>query len=193
MFEHLAGRKPGLIDGELYRTYAVLVPYMPETGELLFQVRSRKLHQQPGEICFPGGAVEKDETPIAAALRETMEELLVSRAQVDILAPLDLLITAYGNIVHPFVANLHGYQHSFSPQEVEEVFTVPFSFFLENQPAIYQNKIVLQPADDFPYGLLGIDAYPWASSRSPVYFYEYEGRVIWGMTAKIIANLVALS
>lgn len=193
MFEHLAGRKQGLIDSDLYRRYAVLVPYLPETGELLFQVRSHKLRRQPGEICFPGGGVEGGESPLSAAVRETREELLAAEAQVEVLAPLDLLVTSYSSIVHPFLANLHGYRGAFSREEVEAVFRVPFSFFLENEPAVYHNRVTIQPAEDFPYALLGIDAYPWASASSPVLFYECGDRVIWGLTAKIIRNAVELS
>lgn len=49
-------------------------------GELhvLFEVRSSSRSSQPGEICFPGGAVSAGETKQEAVLRETEEELLVS-------------------------------------------------------------------------------------------------------------------
>ena len=40
--------------------FAVLVPLIEKDGEfrILFEVRSPKLKSQPGEVCFPGGAVE---------------------------------------------------------------------------------------------------------------------------------------
>ena len=49
---------------------AVLVPVIHKDGEehLVFEVRSSKLDWQPGEICFPGGRIDKtDASPLAAA------------------------------------------------------------------------------------------------------------------------------
>ena len=70
--------------------YAVLVP-MVETGQgtgLLLEVRTEYV-KQPGEICFPGGKIEEDETPVTAALRETCEELGISAGDVEIVKELD--------------------------------------------------------------------------------------------------------
>ncbi|MFR0063407.1 MAG: NUDIX hydrolase, partial [Megasphaera micronuciformis] len=57
---------------------AVLVPFIKNAGglDLLFEVRSKTLRWQPGDISFPGGKIEaSDVTPLAAAIRETGEEL----------------------------------------------------------------------------------------------------------------------
>lgn len=54
---------------------------------LLFEVRSKRLEMQPGEICFPGGRIESGETPETAALRELWEELRVPSRQVTLLGP----------------------------------------------------------------------------------------------------------
>ncbi|NEU34154.1 CoA pyrophosphatase, partial [bacterium LRH843] len=58
--------------------FAVLVPLVQKQDELhvLFEVRAHHLRRQPGEICFPGGKIEpNDSTPQDAAVRETTEEL----------------------------------------------------------------------------------------------------------------------
>ena len=59
----LAGRKPDLMDkrGE----FSVLVPLVEgdEGLSLLYEVRAKTMHSQPGEICFPGGRAEGNETP----------------------------------------------------------------------------------------------------------------------------------
>ena len=57
---------------------AVLIPLIQVDGEwhILFEVRSLTMRKQPGDISFPGGRIDKtDPTPLAAALRETYEEL----------------------------------------------------------------------------------------------------------------------
>lgn len=193
MFQHLTGRRPDFIDGDLYRKYAVLVPFLPETEELLFQVRAKSLNRQPGEVCFPGGRIEAGESPREAAVRETVEELLVPAGSIEVLAPLDILVSAYASVVHPYLAVLRDYGGTFSPSEVQEVFRVPLWFFLDNPPRIHKCRVTTEPADaDFPYDLLGVERYPWGSALYPVLFYEYQGRVIWGMTAKFVHNLVEL-
>ena len=54
--------------------YSVLIPIVnTDSGDaLLMEVRSL-LVKQSGEVCFPGGRIEKGETPEAAAVRETCE------------------------------------------------------------------------------------------------------------------------
>ena len=71
----LEGRVPGLMDAR--GKFAVLVPLVEtERGLcLLYEVRSHTLRRQPGEICFPGGELEGDESVVVCALRETQEEL----------------------------------------------------------------------------------------------------------------------
>ena len=68
------------------RPAAVLIPLLPNGNsyDVLFEVRSAGI-AQPGDICFPGGTMEPGETPEVAAVRETTEELLVSREQIRVL------------------------------------------------------------------------------------------------------------
>lgn len=193
MFEHLVGRKPRYIDGEKYRKFAVIAPFVPETEEFVFEVRSDYLKHQPGEICFPGGHVEPGENALQAAVRETREELLVAEESIEVIAPLDRLTTPYYTLVFPFLANLHGYKGTFSTDEVKETFTVPFAFFLENEPMIYYNEVSVRPLDDsFVRDLLQRESYPWLSAEQSILFYQYRGKVIWGMTAKFVKNIVDL-
>ncbi len=193
MFEKLAGRRPGWIDGERYGQFAVAVPWLPEQQAILFEVRSERLDRQPGEVSFPGGQVEPGETPRAAAVRETCEELLIPDGTVEVLAPLDRLSHLGLSVIHPFLVRLHGYEDSYSTDEVKSVFTVPFSFFLDTPPRVYHNQVSVTNVDEqFPYELLGVQKYPWAVARHDVLFYQYDGKVIWGMTARIMRHLVDL-
>ena len=97
----LEGRVPGLMDAR--GKFAVLVPLVEtERGLcLLYEVRSHTLRRQPGEICFPGGELEGDESVVACALRETQEELGIPPEAVTVLGELDFIALRNGATMHP--------------------------------------------------------------------------------------------
>ena len=74
--EQLGQKEVNLLQKGYFRA-AVVVPLLEMHGEpaVLFQVRSSQMAWQPGDICFPGGRVQLDETPCQAARREMAEEL----------------------------------------------------------------------------------------------------------------------
>ncbi len=77
-FAKFKNRQPGILDQENNFRSAVLLPLVNYENNvcLLFEKRASDLHKQPGEICFPGGSIEKtDQDEAAAAIRETCEEL----------------------------------------------------------------------------------------------------------------------
>ena len=101
-----------MIGEERFQKYAVLVP-VAETAEgrcLLFEKRSAHLRRQPGEICFPGGKLEPGETAASCAVRETVEELRVTRSQIDILGPGDVFVSPFNIIIYPFIGELRDYR-----------------------------------------------------------------------------------
>lgn len=55
MFKHLNTRIPKRIEQEKDKVSAVMIPLIKKNDgyHILFEVRSNKLSQQPGEICFP--------------------------------------------------------------------------------------------------------------------------------------------
>lgn len=188
-------RTPGRIDEELFKDAAVLVPLVEQEGELflLFEVRAKKLNTQPGEVCFPGGSIEPGELPEEAALRETMEELLLEKTQIERLAPLDVLYIPANMAVHPFLGLLKDYRGTFSPEEVEQIRLIPLNWFLENPPFSCETRVQTVPGEDFPYSLVPEgENYKWRQGRYRVLFYRYEGLVIWGMTAKILNFFIEL-
>lgn len=193
MFNHLTGRRPRMLDYDQYRKYAVLAPFLPDTQEFLFQIRSPKLHRQPGEICFPGGLIEAGETSLDAAVREAKEELLITNEQISVIAPLDILVSPYNTVIKSYLAELYDFNFTFNPDEVHSLFTVPFRFFLEHEPVIYFNRTTVLPENpDAIYGLLGVETYPWDKGKYPVLFYHFEDKLIWGMTARLVHNIVRL-
>ena len=155
-------RAPGIISEHGH--FSVLVPFVEKDGELnlLFEVRASGLKRQPGDICFPGGKVENGETAEECAARETVEELGVKRGGIKIVNRFDDVYTHDKFIMHSFIGEI-GYcdllKAEINHREVESVFFVPFSDFLE--------KGLLEP---------------------PVY--KYGDKTIWGLTARIVLNIV---
>lgn len=196
MKERWSSRTPGVIERQNDRHSSVVLPLVERNGrlEILFEVRAASLHRQPGEVCFPGGIVENGENYEEAAIRETAEELLIEKKQIEILAPLDYLEMSSGLTVHVYLGQIKDYQNTFSKEEVDRIFTVPLKWFLEREPDKYVAKIRTIPGEDFPFDLVpGGRNYNWRSGSYNVYFYPYEDEVIWGMTAKIIYGFVKLN
>lgn len=197
MFTHLNNYTPHRIEFEKERVSAVLIPLIKkEDGyHILFEVRAKNLCRQPGEICFPGGRVEPFENSKEGAIRETCEELLLSPSQVHVFGGLDYVINNARLRIEPFLGELLDYENTFSTDECDSIFSVPLSFFLENEPEVHYTKTFNVPEEDFPFeDVPGGRNYPWSVGKYSVYFYRYEDKIIWGLTAKIIYhNLKHLS
>jgi len=175
-----------------YSSSAVLVPLVHHNGRLgvLFEIRSASLNWQPGDICFPGGRIELDDSgPQAAALRETREELGLQEAAVEVLGPLNYVVSPIGVSVYPFAGYIKNYD-LIRPNhgEVEEVFVAPLDYLLAAEPLTAHMELATRPLSDFPLSLLG-DSYSrdWKRRTTyPVLFYQYGGHVIWGLTARVL-------
>ncbi|MCF0228703.1 MAG: CoA pyrophosphatase [Parasporobacterium sp.] len=170
---------------------AVCIPLIKnESGEyeVLFEVRSASLIDQPKDICFPGGMSEKDEYPEDTALRELTEELLISPLQVRIIGEGDVRI--FGNlVVYPYIVELKDYNFTFN-EESDEVFSVPLKFITETEPEKYLVERKTVPAPDFPYERIqGGKDYKWRDQKSYTYFYQWKDKTIWGITAQLVKDL----
>ncbi|KAJ6581198.1 NUDIX hydrolase domain-like protein [Mycena capillaripes] len=94
------------------RNAAVLIPFcnVHETPGILLQVRSRSMRSHGGEISFPGGKVDEllDLSVLDTALRETTEELAISRDRIELLGSLNPPEKSLrGDTVWPFVGFIH--------------------------------------------------------------------------------------
>lgn len=172
------------------RSAAVLVPLMTG-GELsvLFEVRSASVNQ-PGEICFPGGGMEPGETPVDCALRETEEELGIPPEKVRMFAELDPYIHISSRTVYPVLGELPVEVLSHmtrSEDEVAQTFTVPLQWFRDHPPEVLSYDMVPDP-DTIPEVL-----YPTVShyrNHRKTLVWVYQGHVIWGLTARILQEVL---
>lgn len=195
--EALRGRLPGIIHHERVRKNAILLPLVDYQGEtcVLFEKRASHMKIQPGEICFPGGGVEReDQGQAIAAMRETCEELGLEPGDIELISPLDLMVSPFDMIIYPYV----GYIKDFSlikinPEEVDSVFCVPLEFLLQHQPVQSRMEINIDTRQDYPFELIpqGKD-YPFRRGSYPVFFYLWKEHVIWGMTALILNHFLDL-
>lgn len=189
----LKNKPPQIIGEGSWKHYAVFLPLIPDgKGEfsLLFEVRAPHLKTQPGEISFPGGAIEEGEIPREAAHRETCEELLLTLDQVQILAHPYTYVSTYGRKIDCFLGTIENYQETFSPDEVEEIFTIPLRDLEELEPKIYRSKVKEFPEEAFPYeDIPGGRNYPFIEGRSETPFYYWKGKTIWGLTGRILREV----
>jgi 8-oxo-dGTP pyrophosphatase MutT (NUDIX family) len=153
---------------------AVLVPLYVSDGELhaVFTRRRDDLRRHPGEISFPGGRQDDDETDLRlTALREAEEEIGLPARAVELvgaLQPTPTIATNYA--VYPFVGLIEpGREWQPSAGEVAEVMEVPLSALR----AGYERRRLLRRGVPF---------------RTDVYVVGED--VIWGATARMVGDLL---
>ena len=122
---------------ENLKAAGVLIPIIEYSNNLsiLLTQRSADLKNHAGEISFPGGRMESIDTDIRkTALRETYEEVGIQPEQIDIAGYLQPMLTMTGYAVTAMVGFIQPYMPlKLDRSEVEDVFEVPLSFFLEER------------------------------------------------------------
>ncbi len=155
----------------------MLAPFWPEgdSVHLALTLRTQTLPSHKGQISFPGGRVEDtDVTSAAAALRETEEELGISRSNVSVVARLDDAWSIQRYLVAPHIGWLESRpEFTPSPDEVERVIVADVERLMA--PEIHQAREMHE-----------------RSHRFVVDFFDYEGDIIWGLTGGILATFFRL-
>ena len=153
---------------------AVLVPLYVSGGELhaVFTRRREDLRRHPGEISFPGGRQDDDETDLrVTALREAEEEIGLPPTAVELvgaLQPTPTIATNYA--VYPFVGLIEpGHEWLPSAREVAEV----LEFSLDDLRAGYGRRRLVRRGVPF---------------RTDVYIVG--DHLIWGATARMVSDLL---
>jgi 8-oxo-dGTP pyrophosphatase MutT (NUDIX family) len=172
--ERLASPPPRRLAASDLRQASVLVPLYVDAGELwtLLTVRADTLPSHRSQIAFPGGGKELKEDAWAAALREAQEEIGLDPKQVLRLGELDELESPAGFRVVPCVGTIpYPYKVELNTAEIAEVFSLPLSSF--SNPKLVEEQDVL---------INGV--------RRNLRIYHIGNRRIWGLTARILQNLM---
>jgi len=143
---------------------------------LALTVRTSSLNYHSGQVSLPGGGWEEGDTSFqGAALREAREEIGIAADDVEILGPLTpLYIPPSHNVIHPFVAYTPR-RPDFrpDPKEVADLLDVPLSLLLD--PATRREEDWI-----------------WCGATLRVPFYAMNEHKVWGATAIVLAEFLAL-
>jgi len=173
----LSTRERRVIEHPPFSHAAVLVPLFQKEGDchLLFTKRSDQVKYHKGEISFPGGMVDEEDSELEqTALREAFEEIGLKDNDVHIIGILDDIVTTTEFIVTPIVG-LFPYPYPFkvSEVEIEELIEVPLTSLL-NEDSFSEREIFR------------------AGQNEIVYAYQYGKHIIWGATARILKQFLDL-
>lgn len=143
---------------------------------LVLTRRRDDLTSHAGQISFPGGRREPGETAVAAALRETEEEIGVPATAVTILGHLTTIYIPPSDYeVHPFVGWVNGGERPiFVPEvrEVAEILEVPLAHLLDPHTR-------------------EIGPIPVRGATYTVPYYNVNGHKVWGATAILLSEFLA--
>lgn len=159
---------------EALQAAAVLVPIVtrPEGPTLLLTVRASHLRHHAGQISFPGGRMEPDDSDAAsAALRETGEELGITPDWIEPLGYLRDHVVRTGFRITPLVGLLRpGFTLALDRTEVADAFELPLSFALASTNYRSRRRTLRE-----------VELEVWEL--------PYGEHVIWGATAGMLAQL----
>ena len=162
---------------EELRKAAVLIAITDSKDpELIYTLRSNKVGSHGGEVSFPGGMYEEEDNTLQnTALRESQEETGLDKAKVNILGPIDTVVSRFNVSVTPYVGIVpDDIELNDNSDEIEACFRVPLSFLLEDKR--HRNDEINRNGDIF---------------FMPAY--QYDSYIIWGLTAMITVDFLNIA
>ena len=167
-------------DARRAATLALLYPLASGEAAFVLTVRQPTLRAHSGQVSLPGGSLDGDETPEAAALREGWEEIGVSPDEPQVLGRLSpLYIPPSGFAVWPVVAAL-GHRPAFVPHEAEvaALLEVPLAQLLASDARQRTTRTAREGT------MNGV--------RFEVPFFALAGQEVWGATAMMLAEFASV-
>jgi 8-oxo-dGTP pyrophosphatase MutT (NUDIX family) len=166
------------VPGKDARIAAVLILLYPENGTIhtVFMQRPEYDGVHGGQISFPGGKKEpEDQDVISTALREAQEETGIDPAKVDVVATLTPLFIPVSNMIVTPVVGWMNEQPVYNYRAEEVVFLIDAELKSFLEPSVVRSK---------PFEIRG--------ELLDVKYFDYENHTIWGATAMILNELLAV-
>ena len=176
--QKLSQYQPRTLIADLQTPAAVLVAITDDkyNPEVILTRRAQHLPTHKGQIAFPGGKADPDDADlVATALREAYEEVALKPEAVTVVGKMGQVLSRQGFVVTPVIGVVPTtVVNQLMPNfgELDRIFTVPLSFFVDTKPQM--------------------DALPLAEGVKQVPSFYYDEYRIWGMTAFILAEFVNL-
>jgi 8-oxo-dGTP pyrophosphatase MutT (NUDIX family) len=163
--------KPAPYEKNRLKYSSVLLLLFPEDEVLKICLIKRPMHMKhhAGQLALPGGRIEKGETALETALRETHEEIGIDTSKIEILGTLsDLYVEVSQFIIHPFVGWLSQKpDFKINSCEVEKLIIFPLARFLTHPDEVELETV---------------------KGKLKVPCVHFENEIIWGATAMILSE-----
>lgn len=147
------------------------------SAALLLTKRGRNLKRHAGQWALPGGRVDKDESLMEAAIRETREEINFTLSPDDLMGRLDDYVTHSGFVMSGFVFWAgHARNATPSPDEVDNIHRIPFSELdREDAPILTHNELSQSPNhENSPHPVLRMPiADDWIAAPTAAFLYQF--------------------
>ena len=184
-----------LVDDDFYqkiKNYAVFIPLIKIDGKdhILLEVRGKNI-AQAGEVSFPGGKLEENESFKDAAIRETMEELLLESDDILYMGYSSMILNSSYMHIKSFYGRINkNIEEIKYNEEVESIFAVDIDYLKSNPPVTYICPYRLNFPEGFPFEKIpnGIN-YRFVAGVSELSFYDTDP-VIWGLTARLLKRFI---
>ncbi len=169
----LSNYQPRLIMGNQPQAGVLIALTDSAEPSVILTRRASGLSSHSGEVAFPGGKFDlTDQSLLHTALREAEEEIGLPPEAVEIISPLGQVLSKHQLKVTPWVGIVpEKIELTPNLDELDCIFSVPLSFFLEDQR--YRT-----------------DAVNLKGKMHYVPAYEYDGHIIWGLTAYMLVELM---
>ena len=169
LLKPLSNYQPKQRTGFGLRGSAVLIPIVDRgSSQLVYTLRAQHLKHHAGQISFPGGRIESNETPLEAALREAHEEIGLPPEMVTPMGRLDDVFSPRGYHVQCYVGLVSkGFKPSINQNEVDRLIQVDMEeLFQEHR---HETKM-------------------WKGIRK-VHYFDFDDGMVWGVTGQITWHL----
>jgi 8-oxo-dGTP pyrophosphatase MutT (NUDIX family) len=169
---------PSMNDGYFPAAVIILLVKENDTWNILYTQRTESVRDHKGQVSFPGGAWE-DQDPCLkdTAIRETYEEIGVRKGDIRVLGSLPPMRTITNYYITPFIGTIPWpYPLQLEKQEVERAFLIPLSWLLDKSN---------REEREFEDISLKI-------RRDVTFYKEYDGHLLWGITAMLTVKFLEL-